>query len=81
MGDHVKGLAEVQDHHISLDSSVVGSEEVMHSGKQLGLRGVSRSEAVVSITEYVVLFQVVSKVRQMMCSSSLQATDVSEIGL
>ena len=62
MGDRVEGLAEVQDHHISLDSSVVGSEEVKHSGKQLGLRGVSRSEAVVSITEYVVLFQEVPEV-------------------
>ena len=62
MEDRVEGLAEVQDHHISLDSGVVGSEEVMHGGEQLSLTGVSRSEGVVSITEYVVLFQVVSKV-------------------
>ena len=62
MGDRVEGLAEVQDYHISLDSGIIGSEEVMHGGEQLGLTGVSRSEAVVSITEYVVLFQVVSKV-------------------
>ena len=34
----------------------------MHGGEQLGLTGVSRSEAVVSITEYVVLFQLVSNV-------------------
>ena len=36
MGDHVKGLAEVQDHHISMDSGIIGSEEVMHGGEQLG---------------------------------------------
>ena len=34
----------------------------MHGGEQLGLTGVSWSEAMVSITEYVVLFQVVLKV-------------------
>ena len=62
MGDRVEGLAEVQDHHISLDSGIIGFEEVMHGGEQLGLTGMSRSEAVVSITEYVVLFQLVSKV-------------------
>ena len=62
MGDRVEGLAEVQDHHISLDSGIIGSEEVMHGGEQLGLTGVSRCEAMVSITEYVVLFQLVSKV-------------------
>ena len=62
MGDRVEGLAEVQDHHISLDSGIIGSEEVMHGGEQLGLTGVSQCEAMVSITECVVLFQVVSKV-------------------
>ena len=61
-GDRVEGLAEVQDHHISLDSGVIRSEEVLHGGEQLGLRGMSRSEAVVSITKYVVLFQVVPEV-------------------
>ena len=63
-GGGVEGLAEVQDHHISLDSSITGSEYVVHGGEKLGLTGVFQSEAVVSIAEYVVLVQVVSKVNK-----------------
>ena len=62
MGDRVEGLAKVQYCHISLDTCVVGSREVLHGGEQLSLAGVSRSEAVVPVSQYAVFLQMVSEV-------------------
>ena len=55
-GGRVEGLTEVQDHHISLDSGVIRSEEVLQGGEQLGLTGVSRSEAVFNFLKEINIF-------------------------
>ena len=62
VGHCVKGFTEVQYYHIGLLSGVIGLEEIMHCGDQLRLTGVTGSEAVISVCQYVVPLHMVPKV-------------------